>query len=275
MNLYYENKKILITGAASGIGRLFASKVNQPGNVTLILWDRNGEELNAFRNELKQKGAQNVLVSAVDISDPDRIQMEAEHLKKEGFLPDIIVNCAAIVTGSYFHELTVNEIEKTIRINTLGSMWVVQAFLSDMIERGSGQIVNMGSASGYIGNPKMSVYASSKWAILGWSESLRLEMEQLQTGVGVTTVIPSYVNTGMFSGVKAPVFTPILTTEQIVNKMLKGIASGKTEIRAPFIVHFTPFLKAALPKRVFDWLAGRVFGVYHSMDTFEGRKEKK
>ena len=114
--------------------------------------------------------------------------------------------------------------------------------------------------------------ASSKWAILGWSESLRLEMEQLKTGIGVTTVIPSYVDTGMFSGVKAPAFTPILTTEKIVDKMIHGIEAGKTEIRAPFIVHFTPFLKAVLPKKMFDWLAGSVLGVYHSMDTFKGRE---
>ncbi|MDX1591018.1 MAG: SDR family NAD(P)-dependent oxidoreductase, partial [Balneolaceae bacterium] len=161
MNSYYENKKILITGAASGIGRLFASKVTEAGNVTLILWDQNSDALHAFKKELSrsEKAGVDVHVSALDISDPDRILMESEHLKKEGLLPDIIINCAAIVKGSYFHEHTIEEIEKSIRINTLGSMWVVQTFLSDMIERGSGRVVNMGSASGYIGNPRMSVYA--------------------------------------------------------------------------------------------------------------------
>jgi len=153
-------------------------------------------------------------------------------------------------------------------------MWVVHAFLNEMIKRGSGHIVNLASASGYIGNPRMSVYAASKWAVLGWSESLRIEMEKLKTGVKVTAVIPSYINTGMFDGVKAPFLVPILETDDLVNRMLKGIAKGKNEIRAPFMVRFVPFLKSVLPAKAFDKLAGNILGVYSSMDTFKGRNSK-
>jgi len=274
MKSFYQNKKILITGAASGIGKRFAEKVYRlaDADVELILWDLNAEQLNALRDDLTVNGQANVHITGINITDQERIYLESEHLKKENQLPDIIINCAGIVVGNYFHRHTMQEIENTLRINTLGSMWVVHAFLTAMIERGSGHVVNIGSASGYIGNPRMSVYASSKWAIHGWSESLRIEMNRLKTGVKITTVIPSYIDTGMFRGVKAPVLTPILKTDQIVDKMLRGIAAGKTEIRAPFIVHFVPFLKAILPKKVFDWLAGNVLGVYRSMDTFQGRK---
>ena len=274
MKSYYQNKKILITGAASGIGKRFAEKVYRltHGDVELILWDLNAAQLNALRDDLTvDNGQANVHVTGIDITDQERIYLESEHLEKENLFPDIIINCAGVVTGSYFHRHTMKEIEDTLRINTLGSMWVTHSFLTGMIERGSGHVVNIGSASGYIGNSRMSVYASSKWAIHGWSESLRIEMKRLNTGVRITTVIPGYVDTGMFRGVKAPVLTPILKTDQIVDKMLKGIAAGKTEIRAPFIVHFVPFLKAVLPKKAFDWLAGNMLGVYSSMDTFQGR----
>ena len=163
MKSYYRNKKILITGAASGIGRRFAERVHQIAGSELILWDLNVAELNAFRDQLTAKsGLKNVHVTGIDISDQERINLESEHLKKENLLPDIILNCAAVVTGSYFHLHSVQQIGNTIKINVLGSMWVVQAFISEMISRGSGQIVNMASASGYIGNPKMSVYESSK-----------------------------------------------------------------------------------------------------------------
>lgn len=272
MNLkeYYNNKTILITGAASGIGKRFAEVISDTSDVELILWDRNPELLRVLKKQIGEKAR--IHIAGIDISDKMRIHYESEHVIKENLLPDIIINCAGIVIGKLFHEHNADEIESTMIINSLGSMWVTHAFLTQMIERGSGQIVNLASASGYIGNPRMSVYASSKWAVLGWSESLRIEMASLKTGVFVTTVIPSYIDTGMFEGVKAPIFTPILKTDDIVKKMLMGIAKMKSEIKAPFIVRFVPFLKAVLPMPAFDWLAGNVLGVYKSMDSFKGRK---
>lgn len=269
---YYHNKTILITGAASGIGKRFAEKVSLLTETTLILWDRNHEELKQLSRTLQSSS--NTVTTDIDISDPDQIRIESDKLIKRNLIPDIIINCAGIVIGKMFHDHSQDEIHRTLQINVTGSMWVAHSFLDQMIQRGSGHIVNIGSASGYIGNPKMSVYAASKWAVLGWSESLRLEMKQMKTGVDVTTVIPSFINTGMFDGVKPPLLTPILQTDDIVNRMLKGIALKKREIKAPFIVHIVPFLKAFLPSILFDWLAGNLFGVYHSMNSFTGRKPK-
>ena len=269
---FYRDKIILITGAASGIGKRFAEKVYQLSEPTLILWDRNPAILTQFKKQLNSPS--NIYTADIDISDPERIQAEADNLIEHNLIPDIVINCAGIVIGKNFHEHTQDDIERTIQINTTGSMWVAHAFLNEMIQRGSGHIVNLGSASGYIGNPRMSVYAASKWAVLGWSESLRIEMNQLKTGVSVTTVIPSYINTGMFDGVKAPLFTPILETDDLVDHMFYGIFKKKKEIKAPFIVHFVPFLKSILPKSFFDWLAGSVLGVYTSMNSFKGRKPK-
>lgn len=270
MMKYYRHKTILITGAASGIGQRFAERVSNETGVTLILWDLNSEALNNTAEKLRKHCS--VDKAIIDITDANRVELEAERLIKQNLVPDIILNCAGIVTGKLFHELQYHEIDKTLRVNVSGSMFVVRAFLNEMIERGSGHIVNLASASGYIGNPKMSVYAASKWAVLGWTESLFLEMKQNQTAIDVTAVIPSYIDTGMFEGVKAPLLTPILKTDEIVNRMLKGIAKRKRSIKAPFMVRFTPLLKGILPAPVFDWLAGRIFGVYKTMDSFKGRK---
>jgi all-trans-retinol dehydrogenase (NAD+) len=269
---FYDHKTILITGAASGIGKRFAEKVADIADLKLILWDRNPDDLQKLKNELKDRAE--IHITGIDVTDRDLIQLEADHFIKENLVPDIIINCAGIVVGKMFHEHSFSEIEKSIQINTTGSMWVVRAFLNEMIERGSGQIVNLASASGYIGNPRMSVYAASKWAVIGWTESLRLEMEKLNTGVGVTAVIPSYIKTGMFDGVKAPMLVPLLETDDIVDLMLKGIAAGKRTIQAPFMVKLVPLIKAILPYKLFDWVAGNWLGVYKSMDSFEGRKPK-
>ncbi|HMB40580.1 MAG TPA: SDR family NAD(P)-dependent oxidoreductase, partial [Balneolaceae bacterium] len=188
---FYTNKTILITGAASGIGRRFAEVISKQAAVNLVLWDRNPDILEQVKDELKHRA--NVSITSIDVTEADVIQIEADRIIKQNMLPDIIINCAGIVVGKNFHEHSYTEIEKTIQINTTGSMWVVRAFLNEMVERGSGQIVNLASASGYIGNPRMSVYAASKWAVLGWTESLQLEMKRLHTGVDVTAVIPSYI----------------------------------------------------------------------------------
>ncbi len=269
---YYHQKTILITGAASGIGKRFAEQVSGIAESTLILWDRNPEILDEMKAANVSKTR--IITAGIDISDPELIHLEAEKLLKHNLLPDIIINCAGIVIGKMFHEHSDAEVEQTIRINTTGSMLVTKAFLNAMMDRGSGQIVNLASASGYTGVPRLSVYASSKWAILGWSESLRIEMKKLKTGIGVTAVIPSYIDTGMFKGVKAPLFVPILKTDDIVERMITGIARGKNEIKAPLMIRFVPLLKAVLPPSVFDWLSGSVTGAYQSMDSFIGREPK-
>lgn len=269
---YYQNKTILITGAASGIGRRFAEVISERADVTLILWDRNPDILEQVKEELNSRAK--VSITSIDVTEADIIQLEAQRIIKQKMLPDIIINCAGIVVGKNFHEHSYTQINKTVQINTTGSMWVARAFINEMIERGSGQIVNLASASGYIGNPRMSVYAASKWAVLGWTESLQIEMKKLQTGVHVTAVIPSYIDTGMFDGVKAPLMVPILKTDDIVERMITGIANKKRAIKAPFMVRFVPFLKSILPASAFDWLAGNVLGVYSSMDSFKGRKPK-
>lgn len=273
MKSFYRNKTILITGAASGIGRAFAETV-APYGVTLILWARDPSPLLNFRKTVSSNTE--VLVSAVDVTDATTIASEADQLIKGAFVPDIIVNCAGVVTGnSYFSAQGAEEIERTMRVNTVGSMLVVNAFLEQMIRRGSGQIVNVASAAGYLGHPRMSVYAASKSAVISWSESLRLELAELNSGVSVTCIIPGYVDTGMFEGVTAPRLVPLLETDALVQKMLKKIRKRRFKVETPLMVRFVPFLKVVLPRRMFDWLAGRVFRVYRSMDTFQGNRSAR
>lgn len=268
---YYREKTILITGAASGIGKGFAERVSRYEPERLILWDRNIEMLTQLRQKLSESA--DIQISGVDVTDQGVVQIEAEHLINQSMVPDIILNCAGIVTGKYFHQHSYTDIERNLKVNVGGSMWVVRAFINEMIGRGSGHIVNLASASAYIGNPKMSVYAASKWAVLGWTESLQLEMKRLDTGIHVTAIIPSYIATGMFEGVKAPVMVPILTTDDMVEQIIRGVAKRKRSVKSPFMVRFVPLLKSMLPASAFDWIAGNVLGVYSSMDAFKGREQ--
>lgn len=268
---YYQNRTILITGAASGIGKRFAELVSRNRSLTLILWDRNPDTLKEIAKTFPDEIT--VHTDDVDVSDYQNIETCANRLLEQNIIPDLIINCAGIVVGKMFDEHTAEEINATMQINTTGSMYVTRAFINPMIDRKSGHIVNLASASGYIGNPRMSVYAASKWAVIGWTESLRLEMDKLQTGINVTAVIPSYIKTGMFDGVKAPLLVPLLETDDMVNKMIKGIARKKATIQAPFMVKLVPLIKAVLPAKLFDTVAGNLLGVYRSMESFKGRNK--
>lgn len=266
-----KNSTVLITGGANGIGRLMGKRLLEKGAKSLVIWDINEANLEQTTAEFGQQGY-DIHPYLVDVADIGDIEFATEDALKELGSIDILINNAGIVVGKPFHEHSTRDIEKTIRINVLGVMHTTNAILPSMIARGKGHIVNIASASSYTANPNMSVYAASKWAVMGWSESLRLELERLSQDLHVTTIAPGYINTGMFDGVSAPRLTPILAPEDIVSKIIQAIERNKVLVLEPAIVKSLPTLKGVLPTRAFDYLAENVFGVYHSMDNFKGRK---
>ena len=122
-----------------------------------------------------------------------------------------------------------------------------------------------------LSNPKMSVYAASKWAATGWSDSVRIELEQMKSNVHVTTVTPYYINTGMFDGVKSRII-PILKPEYVCKRIIRAIEKNTRFRGIPFGFHFIRFWQAFLPTRIFDFFFGKVVGLYDAMDEFTGRK---
>lgn len=264
-----KGQSVLVTGAARGLGKLMCEESARRGAKEIIMWDIDEDTLNATANELAAKGY-SVHPYVVDVTDVSQIEWAATDIHETIGAVDILFNNAGIVVGKSFVDHTDSDIEKTIAINVLGVMRVAKAFLPEMIKQKRGHIINIASAAGMIANPNMSVYASSKWAVLGWSESLRLELEEVNKNLRVLTVTPSYINTGMFDGVKAPMLTPIMEPEKIVARIMKAIEKNEILLRAPFVVNAIPMLKGILPTRVFDYVAGDLMGVYESMDKFKG-----
>lgn len=259
-----------MTGGGSGIGRLMGLRSLQKQAKRLVVWDINPQSLDEVAAEARALGFA-IYPYQVDVADPTAVQATANRVIAEVGVPDILINNAGIVAGKTFLEHSDTDIQQTLGINTMGPMLVCRAFLPAIVARGSGHIVNIASAAGLLPNPRMSVYAASKWALLGWSESLRLELEALGKQLHVTTVTPSYIDTGMFAGVKAPLLTPILKPADITEDILKAVEENKVILRKPAIVHLLPLLRGILPARLFDRVVGRGFNVYTSMDQFTGR----
>lgn len=254
---------------------MLGEKCLREGASHLVIWDINQENLTKTVGEFKKKGFENVSPYIVDVSLTEDIETQAAKVLSEVGNIDILFNNAGVVVGKQFYEHTARDIDKTMQINVMGVMHVTRLFLPGMIEKGAGHIINIASAAGLTPNPKMSVYAASKWAVLGWSESLRIELERTSPDLHVTTVTPSYINTGMFDGAKAPLITPILDADDVTNQIISAIKSNEILLRAPSSVNLLPILRGILPTRVFDFVGGTLFGIYDTMADFIGRPKEE
>lgn len=265
-----KNKKLLITGGASGIGKIMARKSLERGVSHLVIWDINEEGLAKTKEEFSKFGIP-IFIYKVDISNLDEIKINAQKVRTEVGKIDVLINNAGIVVGKYFHENTHQDIQKTMLINSNALMHVTLEFLPEMMKENSGAICNIASSAGLISNPKMAVYAASKWAVNGWSDSLRLEMEQLKKNISVTTIMPFYINTGMFDGVQSKLI-PILEPEPTAEKIIKSIENKSKILAMPLPYWFIRISQGILPLPIFDWVMDHVFGVYDTMKYFRGRK---
>ncbi len=265
-----KEKTILTTGGASGIGFLMCRMALERGARSVVIWDVNQANMDKAVAELSPLGK--VYAYQVDVTSAEQIAATHTLMQQEGIVVDVLINCAGIVRGNAtFDKQTLRDIDLTMAVNALAPMYVAREFLPEMLERHSGHICNIASAAGLIANPRMSVYAASKWAAIGWSESMRIELQESKSGVRVTTVTPYYINTGMFDGVRSRVL-PILKPERVAHRVLRAIERNKIMLGMPLGYHFIRICQAIMPLRWFDVFA-KMLGVYSTMDNFTGRKE--
>ena len=269
----FENANVLITGGASGIGKIMGRMALEKGAKCFIIWDINLTSIEATRKELSKYGK--VKGYVVDVSNNEIVNIAYRKTVEDCGDIDILINCAGIITSNKtFDQQTPDEIVRTMNINTIAPMFVARAMLPDMLKRNRGHVCTIASAGGMISNPKMSVYAASKWGVIGWSDSVRIELQEMKSDVHFTTIAPYYINTGMFDGVKSRII-PILKPEYVAKRVIRAIERNKAFRGIPFGFHFIRFWQAILPIRVFDFFFGKVFGIYHTMDHFTGRKSTK
>jgi all-trans-retinol dehydrogenase (NAD+) len=269
----FDRKTILITGGASGIGRLMALKAARLGS-TVVVWDLDKAKLDDVLRDLRRCTARAAHGYVCDVSDQKAVAAVAAAVTEAVGDIDILVNNAGVVSGKPFLETSNEQIERTFRVNVLALFWVTKAFLPGMMRRNDGHIVNISSAGGLIGVPRQTDYSASKHAVVGFNESLRAEMHRLAPGVRTTVVCPFYIDTGMFAGAKTriPLLLPILHEDDVATRVIKAVRKNKEQLLMPPLVHLVSPLRV-LPVPVFDLIAS-VLGVHASMDDFVGRAEQ-
>ncbi|GAB7145521.1 SDR family NAD(P)-dependent oxidoreductase [Mycobacterium riyadhense] len=266
---------VLVTGAAMGLGKLFATKAVKEGAAAVVLWDANEAALKEtaaeLEAELKAAGG-TIHCETVDVTSRAGVAEAAERVRATVGTIHVLFNNAGIVRGNgYFWENQPRDFTLTMEVNSIGPMLVAREFLPAMIESGAQcRVVNIASSAGLNAIPRMAAYAASKWAAIGFSDSVRLELEQAgHEGVRVTTVCPTYINTGMFDGAKGILFTPMLKQEDVVEQTWTAMLEGRPFVVMPWTSKMNRVLSAVLPTRLRDVYLRRV-GVYNSMDEFRG-----
>ncbi|QUW18409.1 SDR family oxidoreductase [Agrococcus sp. Marseille-Q4369] len=261
--------RIVITGGGSGIGRLVALAAARKG-AHVVLWDRDERAARAVVAEIDTEDGRATAV-VVDLTDADAIELAAAETLMLGPV-DVVVNNAGVISGKPLASLSVAQIERTMRVNAIAPILVTRAFLPAMRDAGRGRIVTVASAAGFIGVAGQTDYAASKFAAVGFMESLRAELRKERSPITTLTVAPFYIDTGMFDGVttKVPALLPILSQARVATQILAAIESRRTLLALPPLVRLVPAIKA-LPTALGDLVADAL-GVNEGMDAFRGRQ---
>lgn len=263
-----KGKIVLVTGGGSGIGRLLCLKFAQKG-AKIVTWD-----INAAGNDETVRMVEDLGTPCkgyiVDLCDRKDIYATAARVKQEFGKVEILVNNAGVVTGKSLMNSPDNDIIQTFEVNCLSHFWTVKAFLGDMLLSNTGHIVTIASMAGWLGKNKMVDYSSSKFAAVGFDESLRQELKaQGATGIKTTVVNPAFVDTGLFKGAQSKI---VLTPDWVASETVDATLMDVPVLMLPKRMRVFVILKLILPEKLQFKLA-TVNGMTSMMNTFVGRKK--
>lgn len=193
-----KGKNAIITGAGKGIGRAIAIALAQEG-VQIGLIARTAADLEKVAQEIAQYGVKTSIATA-DVTDIDAVNAAVSALKSSLGPIDVLINNAGIAAFGSFMELEPAKWEEIIKVNLLGPYYVTRAVFPEMIERKTGDIINVSSTAGKNGAAVTSAYSASKFGLIGMSESLMQEARK--HNIRVSTLVPSTVSTDMAKDLK-------------------------------------------------------------------------
>lgn len=246
----FEGKIILVTGASSGIGRQVSLDFSRRGAQNIILVARSRSKLEDLKKIIDTKFKTETIVYPCDISKKTEVEiMGREILERCGHI-DILVNNAGFGLYGKIQSQSIEQIESVIFTNYLGMVYCTKVFLDSMISRKSGHLVNVASVAANFGIAGLASYCASKYAVLGFSESLSQELHG--TGVRLTVVSPigvktDFFNNKTFDGV-IPNYTGFMLEPKTVSKAILAAAnSSRLEIIVPFYIRVGVWLKHTIP----------------------------
>jgi NAD(P)-dependent dehydrogenase (short-subunit alcohol dehydrogenase family) len=257
------NPVILITGASSGIGRAAAELFSARG-ARLILAARREDRLRDLARSLTERGGDALAVRA-DVTLPDDAErMVTAALERFGRI-DVLINNTGILRMASWADMSVEEMRQIFETNFWGVVHATRAALPHLRRQGSGHVVNVGSGVSRRGLPFMAAYSASKFALAGWTESLRLE--EASHGVTFTTVYPGGVDTEMPHSVDEGRLPAgyvrhegaRISAERAARALVKAVEKRPLEVYVPGWVRPTAWLATVWPSAT-DWILKKHYG---------------
>lgn len=277
------NTKIaIITGASSGFGLLTTLELAKKDYFVIATMRNLEKQVDLISQATKLHLQQNIKVQQLDVTDQGSIHNFQLFLKEINRV-DLLINNAGYATGGFVEEIPVEEYRKQFETNLFGAISITQLALPYMREQKSGKIINISSISGQVGFPGLSPYVSSKYALEGWSESLRLEVKPF--GIDVALLEPGSYNTNIWEVGKQLAENQSDTTSpykeymdkiqkhinngndtlgnpmDVANKIVEIAEARRTTLRYPIGkgVKFMIFAKKILPWRLWEFLVLKSF----------------
>lgn len=217
-----KNKKILISGGSSGIGRAIIDELVKAGVQEIAVLGRKQEALDKLQQEIK---ISKLVCIQADVSNIQDLERAVATVEKEFGGLDILINNAGVVSASLLSEMSDEDIINQININVSGLILLTKKALPLLKNSREGAIMNISSGYGYIAMPFYSVYAATKAAVRQFSDAMRRELHQYP--LHVMTVYPSATDTNMM---QTAVVENMDTAEEVAQKSVAGLLSGEINI---------------------------------------------
>jgi len=247
---FWTNKVVMITGASSGIGKGLALELARRGAKRGLV-ARRQNLLDEIVNSVRLRGVKAFAIAA-DVRDADAMKGAAERIQAELGPIDILIANAGIGTSHHISQLDPIHAANVISINVLGAANSVAAVVSQMVERGKGQLVAISSLAAYRGLPLSAAYCASKAAMSAYFESVRLDLRG--TGVGVTIIHPGFIKTPLTAGREAHM-PFLMELDDAVQKIVSAIEKGKRSVAFPWQLATVVRAGLWMPAFMYDWLA--------------------
>lgn len=245
----------IVTGASRGIGEQVAYQLAQE-RAQLFLGARNEVALKKVAAQCMSLGAQRVYTYVLDLSDANSIDDFIEEVKAQTAKIDVLINNAGIGHLQSFMQTDPKRSEKMMKVNTLGTMYLTQQVLLEMLDNHRGHVITVASLAGKVPSPNMAVYGVSKAALISFQDSLRIELKPHH--IKLTTINPGPVKTDFFKSSdpagnylkNVDFFT--LTATEVAEKVVQAVHTQPREINTPWTLAFGAKLAQLFP-RVTDW----------------------
>lgn len=255
-----EDKIVLVTGSSAGLGEQICYEAARKGAI-VITCARRINLIGKVKDNCSELSGKPAYAFQLDVSNPESIESFLEKVAEIGTV-DVLVNNAGFGFFDNFADFDLEQARNMFEVNVLGMMFLTQKILLEMLEEKKGHIINIASMAGKMATPKSAVYSATKYAVLGFSNALRLELKP--SNIHVTTVNPGPIRTEFFDKADpsgdylATVDAFVLDPQKLAATIVRSMERPVREINRPRIMEVAARFYTLFPT-IGDYLAGGIF----------------